>query len=547
MTDELKNALPIGTALHHYTIAAVLGHGGFGIVYRGQHPELGAVAIKEYLPLELAVREDGKVHPLSSQSSSDYEEGLRRFVEEAKRLVQFNHANLVRCRDFFRANGTAYLVMDFEDGLPLSALLRQREASNDPLDEDDIKRIMLPLLEGLEVVHNHDVLHRDIKPANIFIRRATEQPVLIDFGAAKQDYSEHSKSRWAHTEGYAPMEQVEEGGDLGPWTDIYALGATMWRIIATANPPKVESRTIALARNKPDPLTPAIEIGEGRFSPAFLQVVDKCLALQEQDRYQSVAELQDALRGVATSGTLAAAFRAVPQQAAAAVGTSARRWVWVVVSVVAAAFAGSGYWVNLNPVEQLQLRADWGDAAAQRQLAEMVAAEAKRAEAKREAERYRKAAVQGYADAQYNLGDMYYLGRGVPQDYAEAMKWYRKAATQGHAWAQISLGGMYHDVRGVPKDYAEAMKWYRKAAAQEHDSAQYILGNMYRLGLGVPKDDAEAVRWYRKAAAQEHASAQYWLGVMYRNGYGVPKDDAEAERWFRKAARQRSRVFRIPN
>ena len=257
MTDELKNALPIGATLHHYRIEAVLGHGGFGIVYQGRHQELGvAVAIKEYLPSDIAVRVGNEVHPLSPQSCDVYEEGLRRFVEEAKRLVQFDHTNIVRCRDFFRDHGTAYLIMDYEDGLPLSTLLRQRETNNDPLDEDDIKRIILPLLDGLAVVHNHDVLHRDIKPIISLFRRSDEQPVLIDFGAAKQGFSEHSKSRWAHTEGYAPMEQIEQDGELGPWTDIYALGATMWRIIATANPPKVQDRSFANTRGKPDPADP---------------------------------------------------------------------------------------------------------------------------------------------------------------------------------------------------------------------------------------------------------------------------------------------------
>ena len=297
--------------------------------------------------------------------------------------------------DFFRANGTAYLVMDFEDGLPLSELLQQREAANDPLDEDEVKRIILPLLEGLAVVHAHDVLHRDIKPANIFIRRATEQPVLIDFGAAKQDYSQHSKSAWAYTEGYAPIEQVEEAGKLGPWTDIYAIGATMWRIIAAANPPKVESRLAALLRDGPDPLTPAVEVGKGQFSPAFLQVVDKCLALKEQSRYQSVAELLAAL-GAEPSGA------GVPGQQAAA--------------------------------PEL---AKTGRAA----LPKLASAAINRSKNRRNdtAQWWRKAAEQGHAGAQEELGWMYLMGVGVEKDKVKAVEWYRKAAEQGYARAQSRL------------------------------------------------------------------------------------------------------------
>ena len=297
MPESPKNALPVGHVIDKYRIGDVLGSGGFGIVYRGQHQDLGLdVAIKEYLPLEIAVREGTSVQPLSSESREHYDDGLRRFLDEAKRLVQFNHPNVVRCRDFRRTNGTAYLIMDFEDGLPLSELLISRKEQDNPLSEDEIKRIVLPLLDGLDAVHAHGVLHRDIKPANIFIRRSTEQPVLIDFGSAKQGFSEHSKSMAPYTEGYAAMEQIEAAGNLGPWTDIYALGAVMWRMVANDNPPKVEDRSFAAVRGKPDPMVSALEIGKERYSGAFLQAIDKCLEVQEESRYQSAEALQDALR-----------------------------------------------------------------------------------------------------------------------------------------------------------------------------------------------------------------------------------------------------------
>ena len=152
--------------------------------------------------------------------------------------------------------------------------------------------------------------------------------------------------------------------------------------------------------------------------------------------------------------------------------------------------------------------------------------------------RYRKAAAQGNAWAQNNLGLMYAYGRGVAKDDREAVSWYRKAAAQGHAGAQNSLGVMYENGRGVAKDDREAVSWYRKAAAQGHAWAQHNLGLMYAYGRGVAKDDREAVSWYRKAAAQGHAGAQNSLGVMYENGRGVAKDDREAVSWYRKAAAQ---------
>ena len=151
---------------------------------------------------------------------------------------------------------------------------------------------------------------------------------------------------------------------------------------------------------------------------------------------------------------------------------------------------------------------------------------------------YRKAAAQGFARAQCNLGACYYNGEGVTKDYAEAVKWYRKAAEKGNACAQFNLGLCYEFAKGVTKDYAEAVKWYRKAAEQGYVNAQYNLGNCYYKGNGVTKDYAEAVKWYRKAAEQGDADAQFNLGVCYEYGQGVTKSITEAVKWYRKAAAQ---------
>jgi len=152
---------------------------------------------------------------------------------------------------------------------------------------------------------------------------------------------------------------------------------------------------------------------------------------------------------------------------------------------------------------------------------------------------FRKAAEQGLAEAQFNLGTMYDAGQGVAQDEKEAVKWFRKAAEQGHVEAHFYLGTMYANGRGVPQDYKEAVKWFRKAAEQGDVEAQYNLGMMYSGGKGVPQDDKEAVKWSRKAAEQGLAEAQFYLGLMYADdGRGVPQDDKEAVKWFRKAAEQ---------
>ena len=151
---------------------------------------------------------------------------------------------------------------------------------------------------------------------------------------------------------------------------------------------------------------------------------------------------------------------------------------------------------------------------------------------------YRMAADQGEALAQFNLGAMYHSGHGISQNYAEALHWYRMAADQGNANAQWNLSVMYRRGQGVPQDDAEAVRWSRRAAERGHASAQSYLGLMYELGRGVKQDHIEAVHWYRLAADQGNGYAEYRLGLMYANGRGVSQDDVEAVRWCRLAAEQ---------
>ena len=303
--SELRGALPTATVLRGYVVEAVLGYGGFGVVYRARHEELGhLVAIKEYLPRDLSVRDRGTVLPLSTDWLEVYEDGKRRFLEEAKRIVQFKaEPGVVTCLDFFRANGTAYLVMEYVDGRPLSDLLKGREGSGRPLDEEELLSLVNPLLKTLSRLHEAGVLHRDLKPSNVLVRRRDWQPILIDFGAAKEGVALHSKSVAPYTEGYAALEQVGEG-ELGRWTDIYGVGAVMWRIVAGGSPPwtppnpsRVELRAAAVLAGKPDPLPLATELGEGRFSRGLLETVDRCLVIRADERIQSAEELRRRLVG----------------------------------------------------------------------------------------------------------------------------------------------------------------------------------------------------------------------------------------------------------
>lgn len=275
-------ALPQGTRIQDFEFHRVLGQGGFGITYLGWNMALDIpVAIKEYLPSDLATREyDLSVVPQSSQAASDFEWGLGRFIDEARILARFHHPNIVRVHHFFQAHSTAYIVMEYAEGETLSAFLERKGT----LTEAELKAILYPLLDGLEVVHRADFLHRDIKPGNIIIRDEDNSPVLLDFGSARQAIGTRSRSVMSIiTPGYAPIEQYSSRGDQGPWTDIYALGGVCYRALTGEVPEDATERV----RN--DPLIPVSERCVGQASVGFLSAIDWALQVDEGDRPQSVA------------------------------------------------------------------------------------------------------------------------------------------------------------------------------------------------------------------------------------------------------------------
>ena len=280
-------ALPSGTMLQEYRLEKVVGHGSFGIVYVAKNtflPEI--VAIKEFLPDELANRIEGTtVIPKSSDMAEAYQEVLNKFLDEARLLYQLAqpvpHKNIVRVMRYIEANGTGYMVMDYEKGRPLSELL---DTPNRTLPEKTLREILFPLLDGLETVHNSLITHRDIKPANILIR-SDGSPVLIDFGAARQKKPDGQKSQFAvFTPDYAAPEQYFDIGEQGPWTDIFAMGATLYRAVTGEKP------TNASARMTGKPFSMAVDVAKGQYSPSFLTAIDKALAINPEDRPQSIAE-----------------------------------------------------------------------------------------------------------------------------------------------------------------------------------------------------------------------------------------------------------------
>ena len=284
-------ALRPGLTIGRYTITAVLGQGGFGITYRARDDQLHRdVAIKEYLPSSLAVRQNGiTVLPRSTEVAQDFTWGRDRFVAEGRTLASLTEAPaIVRVFDFLENNGTAYIVMELVPGETLEARLRRLG----PLSPPEVDALLLPLLDGLEQVHATGFLHRDIKPANILLR-PNGRPVLIDFGASRAAMAGRSSLMTAiFTPGFAAAEQMTSAKQ-GPWTDIYGLAATIYLAITGSTPPPAFDRML---EDSYQPLAALKPIG---FSATLLAAIDAGLAVRHNDRPQSIAEWRALLYGSA--------------------------------------------------------------------------------------------------------------------------------------------------------------------------------------------------------------------------------------------------------
>ena len=535
------------------------------------------------MPRHLAIRNaDHSVTVATVEDEREFRWGLDRFLDEARALAHFDHPNIVKVKRFLEANGTGYIVMEYVDGEPLSDMLKRKPT----LTEAEITEHVMPLTDGLGVIHAKDMLHRDIKPSNIMVR-ADGAPVLIDFGSARRAVSAKSRDMTAVvTPGYAPYEQYFSSmGNQGPATDIYALGAVLYCCVTGKTPDN------ALERKEQDTLATVAAAANGSYSEGLLTAIHAALAIRIEDRPCDVAAFQ----------------KLVSLDAAAAIDALDR----------------GDYEVALNGLREL---AELGFATAQYNLANMYFSGQGVAEDRSQSVRwFTHAAEQGHIEAQVTLGRIHYEGVNVPKDEAQAIKWftlaykhghddaclilnyiaaeqgdaerqyelgrmfdvevwderkfnafsgfewygifdevmaiqscellaeiwYRRAAEQGHIKAQRELGILYANGGDfVEKDLEVATDWLSRAAECGDADAQYILGQIYTSGEqilnnvlkmdsdgeGVPEDRAQAVKWYRCAAEQGHADAQYKLGLMYLRGDGVPQDDAQAVKWVTCAA-----------
>lgn len=297
-----QNALPVGHRIGEFEIADLIGEGGFGIVYLAyDHSLHRRVALKEYMPSSFASRTRNlQVAVKEGNYAEAFQAGLRSFVNEARLLAQFDSPSLVKVYRFWEANGTAYMVMPYYEGITLRQALKEHKITP---TEQWVREFLANLFDAIETIHRVQCFHRDIAPDNILLLK-DGRPLLLDFGAARRVIEDLTHSPTAILKpGFAPIEQYAKisGMRQGAWTDVYALAAVVYFLITGARPPP------AVMRMLDDDMVPAREAGKGRYSDAFLATIDKALAVRPEQRIQSMSELR---RAFAESDALSSATTA---------------------------------------------------------------------------------------------------------------------------------------------------------------------------------------------------------------------------------------------
>jgi len=548
---EHRNALPVGCELQEYRIEGMLGHGNFGITYLAMDIHLDKrVVIKEYLPQELAIREqDSTVVAKSSDDQDSYQWGLQRFLSEARVLAQFNHPNIVRVLRFLEAHNTAYFVMEYEEGENLADYLKHQEPV---LSEQQIMDVFIPILDGLRMVHSKGLLHRDIKPDNIFLRNDSS-PMLIDFGAAREAMGERGQPlTTVYTAGYAPYEQ-QATGKQGPWTDIYGVGASMYQCMTGEMVVGAALRNTAFMEQEPDPYVPVGKAVMAEYSDTLITAVDAALAFRIKDRPQTVKAFQNMLMTDMAKAKserwwegllrwMKHWFDFVKQHGLTLFTKVKQTFQWLSVcrtgwasgkksfALIGACLfvaAAAGYWWRTEPNRLIARECELAAGSPYQEDIAGFGVELNKIDPWYAIDLCSQA-LEVYPNNpkyQYLLGRAYH----AKNDLSQALLYYGMAAGQGLVIAQFEQGLIYLAGTGnVTQDNKKALEWFRLAADQGLAIAQNELGRMYRKGQGVEQDDQASIAWYLKAAAKNNWFAQYNLGNIYELGIGVDANGQKA-------------------
>ena len=288
MEQQRRDSLPPGTFIDCYVIMRLIASGGFSLIYLAEDEDTQhEVVIKEFLPKKLARRGNNRCLQLINEDQADQLNRSKKFFYgEAKVLASLHHPNIVKVRGFFLENNTGYLVMDYERGKNLASYIKKRKGG---LSSRFLLTVFPPILDALDVIHSRDLLHLDIKPGNIHLR-AGGNPLLLDFGAVRQ-LSEERRRRSGQvvTPGFSPVEQYYHSGNVGPWSDVYAVGASMRSCLDGTSPPS------AIERHANDKLKPASRLYRRSYPAYLLEAIDWAMELEVEERPQNAGDLLAAL------------------------------------------------------------------------------------------------------------------------------------------------------------------------------------------------------------------------------------------------------------
>ena len=561
-----------------YRIERVLGQGGFGITYLAiQVPSNSQVAIKELFLNGVNERSGNAIRVSNSVNNTLFEKQKEKFQKEAKRIMSLDNEHIVKVYDLFEENNTVYYVMDYLEGESLASKMKRE---GHPLTESEVMDILPQLLDALSEIHKFQIWHLDIKPANIMLIDKTV--VLIDFGASKQiTPSEMTSTALYFTPGYAPAEQTGMlFNQFGPWTDLYAVGATIFNLLTGKSPLEFD-----IEEFKEDDL-PESNLG------LMYKMINWMMQPRRKDRPQKAEDVkQKYYVDLVSIGVISIAKEVFNKEIVKTKGEdidfvkdlgATKNQIDVIQKEIKDLFGADveGYPMTHDCIvvailQQLGWLFDFSgrdeeeatDEDAE-ELENLVKEQNKILENRNDGtviseggkvdnnmtveemvslinsdnqkglETVRGIANSGNADAQLLVGIMYHMGIAGEEHQSDAAYYFRMAAEQGLASAQTNLGKCYLAGDGVPEDDKKAFEWFEKAAEQDDPDGQYLLGACYSEGIGVTKDYYKAFMWIRKAAKQGLAIAQYNLGICFMNGLGVAVNNVKAKNWFQKAAEQ---------
>jgi len=291
-TPKRRDSLPAGTVLNCYVIMRLIASGGFSLIYLAEDLDTQhEVVIKEFLPKKLARRDkNGHLKIINEEQADQLNRGRKLFYSEAKVLTSLHHPNIVKVRGFFLDNNTGYLVMDYERGKNLASYIKRRKGG---LSSRFLLTVFPPLLDALSLIHSCKLLHLDIKPGNIHLR-AGGNPLLLDFGAVRQLTEEQHRRGQVVTPGFSPVEQYYYNGNIGPWSDVYAVGASMRACLDGTSPPST------IERHAKDKLKPASKIYRRSYPAYLLEAIDWAMEIKAEDRPQNASDLLAAIANKST-------------------------------------------------------------------------------------------------------------------------------------------------------------------------------------------------------------------------------------------------------